>query len=415
MQDSLPSNVVENLQLLGSKLSDTTLQRGVLIPHPKEEYELLEERLLEALELKEERVTKCGHFAHQASRNSEAVNTNSGRRSDSGIGSSPDSSDEELCAICQSHIKQSKSGVGPRSGKWVIKVYAANGLMRSAAWAAAWSDMERVDVEIAPWISDDIRQKLDERRIQEEAAKQDLVEDEESRIRQIVDEHVHLVLENRLATLATLQHQQSPAPSEPQQPAVPESMRIEAPVPIPQSEPIDSIGSKELPMIYRPSQIPISVLLKNYVYLLAQDRSNLVVLGLCIAMVFLAAVFSSRTNQTLVTPSTISLVNDIPVASTAYPWTMTPSSSASSSAQVDRAMLDTSPLEAVARVDSAVEDSAFYEPKLSNDVVESGVDTGEDMPFLQTELRNPGDIVHLDLVEIVRRNYDVCPARTGFG
>jgi hypothetical protein len=78
-------------------------------------------------------------------------------------------------------------------------------------------------------------------------------------------------------------------------------------------------------------------------------------------------------------------------------------------------MLDTLPLEAATRVDSAVDDSAFYDPKLSGDVVESDIDTGEHMSFLRTELRNPGDIVHLNLDEIVRRNYDVCPVWTEFG
>ena len=411
MQDLLPRNVIENLQLLRSKLSDTVLQRGVLIPHPKEEYELLEERLLETLELKEERLTKCGHFSHQLSRSSEASNATSERGSDSGIGSSADGSDEELCAICQSHIKQSKTGVGPRSGKWMIKVYAANGLMRSAAWTAAWSDMERVDVEIAPFISDDVRRKLDERSAQEEAAKQDWMDDEESRIRRIVEEHVELVLEQRLATLVTPQQQHSPAPSEPYQPVIPESMRLEPPAPSPQNDLTQSFNPQDLPAIYRPSQIPISILLKNYVYLLAQDRRNLVVLGLSIAMVFLATAFGSRTDQTTLTPSNTSPVKDIPMAATASSSTiMPPNPSRLSSEEVDKATFDPSQPEAATLVEDALVDSAFYDSKLGSDVVESGVDTSGDMSYPWTQLRNPGDVMHLDLDETARWSYDMCPA-----
>ena len=52
MQKVLPHQILENWKLIQEKVTNTVLERGILIPHPRDEYELLEERLLESLELK---------------------------------------------------------------------------------------------------------------------------------------------------------------------------------------------------------------------------------------------------------------------------------------------------------------------------------------------------------------------------
>lgn len=291
----------------------------------------------------------------------------------------------------------------------MIKVYAANGLMRSAAWAAAWSDMERVDVEILPWISDDMRRKLDERNAQEDAAKQDLVEDEESRIRRIVDEHIQVALDHRLATLVTMQQESSPPTSEPCQHTVPKSMRLEPPDIIPQNDPILSIERHELPQIYHTSQIPVSTLLKNYIYLLAQDRRNLVVFGLSIAVTFLVTVFSSRINRPILEPDARSLTKDMLMASTLPTWTIISSPSMSSSQQIDTATIETPPLEATMPIDDTDVGSASYHSNLSGDLVESGADPNEDISCPWTQLISSSNVLHLGLDEVVRRNHDMCP------
>ena len=84
MQELLPESTLDQLQVLKGKVSDTILQRGILVPHPREEYEMLEERLLEALELEEERLTKCGHFRGHARDSTSSVST-VGDSSDSGL------------------------------------------------------------------------------------------------------------------------------------------------------------------------------------------------------------------------------------------------------------------------------------------------------------------------------------------
>ena len=127
--------------------------RGILIPHPQEDYELLEERLLESLELERPRI-RSNHFIHR-----------DGAGADSGFESASQTDDENddklphdiTCPDCG-------KGIGLRSDKsWEIKVYAANGLMRAGAWSAAWREMEKVDVEIGLWMPEDVRHEVNAR------------------------------------------------------------------------------------------------------------------------------------------------------------------------------------------------------------------------------------------------------------
>lgn len=185
MREILPQHILDNLQLLKSKLSPTVLKRGILIPHPRDDYELLEEKLLEALDLQEPRISKCGHYRNRHSTDSDLTHASSS--TDSGVGSSvEDGSDEEHCSTCHHHLLAAGSG----KQKWSIKVYAANGLMRASAWHAAWSEMERVDVEIMPWIKDEFRIKLDEANTQELAVAKIDPEADELRINQLVEERL---------------------------------------------------------------------------------------------------------------------------------------------------------------------------------------------------------------------------------
>ena len=127
--------------------------RGVLIPHPQEDYELLEERLLESLELEKPRI-RSSHFLRR-----DAAGPDSGFESES-------QTDEESEDNLAHNLQCPDCGKGidlPRERKWEIKVYAANGLMRAGAWAAAWREMEKVDVEIGLWMPEDVRQEVNAR------------------------------------------------------------------------------------------------------------------------------------------------------------------------------------------------------------------------------------------------------------
>ncbi|KAF2011141.1 hypothetical protein BU24DRAFT_355601, partial [Aaosphaeria arxii CBS 175.79] len=226
----MPEWLIENYKILEEKLQDIVLmRRGVLIPHPRDEYDLLEERVLESLELKTPRLLKCGHFVPPADseesssdedEETSVAGDSAGRGSRMSGGTltvdedvdKPAPSidlDTSMCMDCHQHMKKPGKGVGLGSRKWDIKIYAANGLMRSGAWAAAWNEMERCDVEISPWIPIEVRKDL-ERKIKEEAEAKKRKELYQAELkRQVEEEAVRLkkleeaaVEEKRLAEIS---------------------------------------------------------------------------------------------------------------------------------------------------------------------------------------------------------------------
>ena len=151
MENILPSHVLESYKLLLGKITVTVLERGILIPHPKDDFGLLEERLLESLELQVPRILECGHFHSDQAHVRQVEPSDSEGESDR---------DEDLCDDCGRRVKDGIFGAGRGKSRWNIKVYAANGLMRAGAWTAAWSEMERIDVEVSPWIEEDLQRQM---------------------------------------------------------------------------------------------------------------------------------------------------------------------------------------------------------------------------------------------------------------
>ena len=94
-----------------SVLSPNVYQRGILIPHPKGDYEALQREVglvlglpFEDLKVDEEDPVDVAAAAAKGGRN---------------------------------------------AGKWAMRVYARNGWLTRGAWERAWAEMERVDVEIS--------------------------------------------------------------------------------------------------------------------------------------------------------------------------------------------------------------------------------------------------------------------------
>lgn len=152
LPESLKS-IQESWRLLQDKLNDTVLERGVLLAHPQDSFETLEERLLEALELPASpraRILKCGHYLRSSS-----SETASSSEEISHMITPPKTRknyklDSRLCDVCGREIRP--LDFGNKEKKFRIKIYASNGLMSAGAWAAAWREMERVDVEIEPYV-----------------------------------------------------------------------------------------------------------------------------------------------------------------------------------------------------------------------------------------------------------------------
>ncbi|KAK0621117.1 hypothetical protein DIS24_g11437 [Lasiodiplodia hormozganensis] len=181
----LPRSTMRAYAQLEERLADPVLMtRGLLVAHPREEMDVLEERVLEGLELRAPRVLKCGHFYH-VDDDDHADDEGEGemKRRDSGVDAeadaeveadaaaataaveTADTSDEAeeeeedeqeiTCTECHAHLPLPPAASSTSATtRWTIKIYAANGLLAGpGAWSAAWSEMERVDVAITPYLS----------------------------------------------------------------------------------------------------------------------------------------------------------------------------------------------------------------------------------------------------------------------
>ena len=150
LQNVLPEEYWRRWESLADKITNDMEihSRGVLIPHPKGDYELLEEKLLESLELVTPRL-RSGHYfgiedvAEADESESDLDSVKHGTK----------------CQDCGKRVVQDPAN----DRVWEVKVFAANGLMRAGAWAAAWNEMEKVDVEISVWLPDDVRRDVEQK------------------------------------------------------------------------------------------------------------------------------------------------------------------------------------------------------------------------------------------------------------
>lgn len=284
----LPEEVRERLALLRSKTTETVLKRGILIPHPQEDFEILEERVLEALELVQGRIGRGGEF----------IPRRDGWSGDSIVGlyGNEEETAKDCDLECGDDEDDQTGGVDEddNAGAWNVRVYAANGLMRAGAWAAAWNEMERVDVEVSPFISDEIRKRLDEMQAEEDKMMVERRLQEEAQIAAMAAEQriKDAMYEPSFEREGPLEPIQKPTTSE----LIPQTRRqehhqrkrIDEPEPIHRQEPQAPTQAKKenLPAAYRPKEVPLDVLLRNYLYLLAQDRRNLAIIFLVVMVFF---------------------------------------------------------------------------------------------------------------------------------
>lgn len=320
MIELAPAYIVENWRLLKEKLTETVLDRGLLISHPGEEYDLLEERVLETLDLRAPRITACGHFYGG---DAESDSGNDSGVSDVGRGSSGvraicdrahgEEGEEDFCHQCDQPMRLPGKGVGSGTRRWNVKIFAANGLMRAGAWAAAWPEMERVDVEIEPWMPEQVKRDLDARLDQEEEEERRHVEELEQ-LRFDLRETDGLRLEAEAARMRAeecakekeeeLKRMYIAQTSRPAKVSAIPSLEIPDKGP---TTPIPTLIQTKEPKL-QSKDIPLSRLLYNYVYLLAQDRRNLALGFLSILVLFLSLnLASSKTAPSLTASPNIHL------------------------------------------------------------------------------------------------------------
>ncbi|KAJ5535403.1 hypothetical protein N7527_001657 [Penicillium freii] len=286
LEDELPAEYWKRWRRLQDRVGSGVLRdRGVLISHPEDLYDILEERLLESLELQRPRLQN-GHFVGR-----EDHSSGSGSEGDfSDIGESEtDGEQGDECPDCGTHVRH-----GDSNRKWEIRVFAANGLMRAGAWAAAWRDMEKVDVEVGLWLPSDVRRGLERRLAEEQMA---VVEHAQSQIPPM-----------------QMQMQMSPLVDGGQQipPEILQSPRQS------HARMISDVGSSRSDeMVFRQAfpeaaarvdhapefrhekkkehEVALSTLFVNYIRVLAADRRNIALLLLSVLVAFLA--IGSRQQQ----------------------------------------------------------------------------------------------------------------------
>ncbi|KAK7732385.1 hypothetical protein SLS63_005063 [Diaporthe eres] len=211
---SFSTEGVKNLRAawrqLQDRLGDTEMERGILLPHPQNDYEILEERLLEALELplrRRARILECGHYLGP----SNEMTPSSDLEDDSEDTSDAEDSDaggkkekRHWCKTCRGDIKYEELG---SERVFRIKVYASNGLMSPGAWEACWKEMERVDIEVEPITGSPIQQELSklgalfdqehQQRLDQQAEEQERLQFEEEQRLQMEEERRQQLDEER--------------------------------------------------------------------------------------------------------------------------------------------------------------------------------------------------------------------------
>ncbi|KAI3285578.1 hypothetical protein DTO002I6_8569 [Penicillium roqueforti] len=280
LEEELPAQYWRRWRRLQDRVGSSVLRdRGVLISHPEDLYDILEERLLESLELKRPRLQN-GHFVGQDDNDSSSGSD--GEFSDIGE-SETDGEQGDECPDCGKHVRH-----GDSNRKWEIQVFAANGLMRAGAWAAAWRDMEKVDVEVGLWLPSDIRDNLERRLAEKQMA---AVEQANSQIPQMspsVDGRQQVPPE----FLQSPRHGHARMVSDTGSFTTSDDMTFRQAFPEAGAR-LDQ--TPELGLEKKEHEPALSTLLINYIRVLAADKRNLALLVLSVLVVFLA--IGSRQQQ----------------------------------------------------------------------------------------------------------------------
>ncbi|KAK2813708.1 hypothetical protein FQN50_000106 [Emmonsiellopsis sp. PD_5] len=283
LKEVLPEKYWARWKLLEDKTigSGVLRDRGLLISHPQEMYDVLEERLLESLELVRPRLSH-GHFLGREDDES-GDHGDGGADNRNDTDSVEDESESETCADCGARVQRYLDD----KRKWEIRVYAANGLMRAGAWGAAWRDMEKVDVEVGIFLPVEVKRQLERRIVEDNAIKVEeelRLAEEEKRRREVYGEPLAQTQEaiDGLEEEDVLSYQHEFDRSPPRSPSPfehhPEPPSSSAPA-IPLSSDDEHHVAKE---------VELQTLLANYLRVLASDRRNVALAFLSILVLYLA-------------------------------------------------------------------------------------------------------------------------------
>ncbi|KAF4212743.1 hypothetical protein CNMCM5878_000762 [Aspergillus fumigatiaffinis] len=298
LREVLPPEYWRRWKLLEEKVGSSVIRdRGVLISHPEDMYDLLEERLLESLELQRPRLHH-GHFLGHEDTESEKGDQSATEDS------ATDDEQGEKCPDCGGRLPRHDL-----SRKWEIKVFAANGLMRAGAWAAAWKEMEKVDVEVGLWLPSEIRRELEKRLLDNDRPSTDL----RLQVPQLREPATSITAE--LYDQPSRTNTPTPLIHEPILFAPEEAARPSSPAPA-ITTPAKAPGMP--PPTYSPrsvGEIDLQTLLINYIRVLASDRRNVTIVLLSVLAVYLALGVKPQTSSSHLRPFPGDMFESMPALS----------------------------------------------------------------------------------------------------
>ncbi|KAK2734489.1 hypothetical protein FQN55_002659 [Onygenales sp. PD_40] len=283
LKEVLPDKYWARWKLLEDKIigSGVLRDRGLLISHPQDMYDVLEERLLESLELVRPRLSH-GHFL---GREDDDSGDDGGGEANNGADKDrdEDESESETCADCGARVQRYLHD----KRKWEIRVYAANGLMRAGAWGAAWRDMEKVDVEVGIFLPVEVKRQLERRIVEDNAIKVEeelRLAEEEKRRREVYGEPVAPTQEaiDGLEEEDALSYQHEFDRSPPRSPS-PFEHHPEPPSSSAPATPLSSSAEQ-----HAVKEVELQTLLANYLRVLASDSRNVALAFLSILVLYLA-------------------------------------------------------------------------------------------------------------------------------
>ena len=210
-------------RLLQDRLGDTVCERGILLPHPQNDFEVLEERLLEALELplrRRARILECGHYLGPSNEMTllEEEDEYEYDYEDSRASRGSLANKTHWCGTCCSEIKFESLGADK---VFRVKVYASNGLIRAGAWEACWKEMERVDVEFEPIVESDVHEELVRLDAEQQRALELQQEDEHDLHDDVLEEPEQSYLEDEPTEIHHMPSTPAPEPRAPSMAATP--------------------------------------------------------------------------------------------------------------------------------------------------------------------------------------------------
>lgn len=277
-------------------------RRGLLVAHPGGEYEVLEERVLRSLGVEGGRV-RDGHFfgAGDVEVEEEAYGEEGEERVDSGNEVEEGS---RKCRTCCKRVGGLEDGVAGKR-RWDVQVFAGNGRMTADTWALSWEEMEMVDVLVTPWVSGEEQAGLEKALAAE--AEQERFREKEEKDEQERDakelKEAHAVQakkvqdweeewrrsreeETEKRLLETAQIEEKMAALEAQIMDLHDSQQRQEHSKAEMREPRHTF--EDLPPAFKPEQVPIEVLLRNYLLLLAKDFRNIAIVVLLAVTVMLS-------------------------------------------------------------------------------------------------------------------------------